>query len=205
MTPISELRRLLGLQGELPALVPRFNIAPTQPLPIIRTPHRLELLRWGLPTRVRPMINVRAECGRARAAVPRLFRRGAAWWSSTASTSGSALGKRKQPFYVSRRWQAVRARRYLVPAKACGDRDARPLPASSKLHDRMPVLLAPNASDRWLAADADPRQLTALMAPNAEGLRAYAVSTLVNNPAHDDPGCIEPQADGALGENLELF
>ena len=46
-TPPEDLRELFGLD-ELPELPPRFNIAPTQPIAVIRDPHRLELLRWGL-------------------------------------------------------------------------------------------------------------------------------------------------------------
>jgi putative SOS response-associated peptidase YedK len=42
--PIDELRDIFGLD-ELPELPPRFNIAPTQPIAVIREPRRLELLR----------------------------------------------------------------------------------------------------------------------------------------------------------------
>src|SRR5690349_5883132 len=53
-----ELREVFGLT-ELPNMEPRFNIAPTQPLPVIRTPGRLELMPWG--TKERRVINVRLE------------------------------------------------------------------------------------------------------------------------------------------------
>jgi putative SOS response-associated peptidase YedK len=46
-TSPEDLREAFGLR-ELPELPPRFNIAPTQPIAVIREPHRLELLRWGL-------------------------------------------------------------------------------------------------------------------------------------------------------------
>ena len=48
---------------EVPAdFTARFNIAPTQPVPIIRTPGRLELLRWGIAREGRPLqINARIE------------------------------------------------------------------------------------------------------------------------------------------------
>jgi putative SOS response-associated peptidase YedK len=43
--------------------VPRFNIAPTQPITVIRKPHKLELLRWGLtlPNPRAGGLNVRVE------------------------------------------------------------------------------------------------------------------------------------------------
>jgi putative SOS response-associated peptidase YedK len=46
-TSPEDLREAFGL-SDLPELPPRFNIAPTQPIAVIREPHRLELLRWGL-------------------------------------------------------------------------------------------------------------------------------------------------------------
>ncbi len=48
---------------EVPPLTPRYNIAPTQPVAVIRQPHRLELLRWGLALAgaSAPKINLRAE------------------------------------------------------------------------------------------------------------------------------------------------
>jgi putative SOS response-associated peptidase YedK len=42
-----DLREFFGLE-ETPELPPRYNIAPTQPIAVVREPHRLELLRWGL-------------------------------------------------------------------------------------------------------------------------------------------------------------
>lgn len=45
-----ELARALCVD-DAPELTPRFNVAPTQPIAVIRTPRRLELLRWGLVAR----------------------------------------------------------------------------------------------------------------------------------------------------------
>jgi putative SOS response-associated peptidase YedK len=58
----------------------------------------------------------------------------------------------------------------------------------------MPVILAPASYDQWL----DPtfqqiEPLKALLRPYlSEELTAYPVSTLVNNPRHDVPQCLEP-------------
>jgi putative SOS response-associated peptidase YedK len=59
---VEVLQDLFGLT-DVPALVPRFNIAPSQPIALIREPHRLELVRWGLllPGAKAPKINLRAE------------------------------------------------------------------------------------------------------------------------------------------------
>src|ERR1700679_2058308 len=60
--PYSALRELFGLDETPDDSAPRFNIAPTQLLAVIRTPKRLELLRWGLARpESAPKIHVRVE------------------------------------------------------------------------------------------------------------------------------------------------
>lgn len=62
------------------------------------------------------------------------------------------------------------------------------------VHDRMPVILEPQAFDRWL--DPDLRTVKGwddLFRPYPESpLLSYPVSSRVNSPAYDSPGCIEP-------------
>lgn len=44
-----ELEEALGLT-DVPPMPARYNMAPSQPLPVVREPGRLEFVRWGLPT-----------------------------------------------------------------------------------------------------------------------------------------------------------
>ena len=64
------------------------------------------------------------------------------------------------------------------------------------VHDRMPVIVAPKDFDRWLDPDQkDPAKVQGLLRPYpAEEMLAYPVSRLVNDPKHEDPRCLEPQA-----------
>ena len=55
------------------------------------------------------------------------------------------------------------------------------------VHGRMPVILAPDAWDVWLAGEAVP-----LGPYPADAMMAHPVSTHVNRPANDDPRCVEP-------------
>jgi hypothetical protein len=57
----------------------------------------------------------------------------------------------------------------------------------------MPVILDPADHDLWFAPDVqDAKQLESLLMPFAsEGMAAYPVSTLANNPRVDDPKCME--------------
>jgi putative SOS response-associated peptidase YedK len=65
------------------------------------------------------------------------------------------------------------------------------------IHDRMPVVIAPDAWDRWLdPAPVDPGELRALLEPREDlVLDARAVSALVNNVRNNGPALIEPEAD----------
>jgi len=64
------------------------------------------------------------------------------------------------------------------------------------IHDRMPVIVAPDGYERWLdPAIEDPRRLAPLLVPYpSEAMEAYPVGGMVNDPAHDSPRCIEPTA-----------
>jgi putative SOS response-associated peptidase YedK len=67
-----------------------------------------------------------------------------------------------------------------------------------QLHDRMPLMLGPEARDRWLSASPDDA-LAVLEArePLAENVVVTPVSTWVNDVRHDDPRCLEPAAEPA--------
>jgi putative SOS response-associated peptidase YedK len=60
----------------------------------------------------------------------------------------------------------------------------------------MPVILPPEAYQAWLDTENQDRErLLPLLRPYPAGeMVAGPVSTRVNSPRHDDPGCIEPAA-----------
>jgi len=64
------------------------------------------------------------------------------------------------------------------------------------IHNRMPVILPPEAYPVWLSpSEQDPARLSALLSPYPPAqMTAFPVSTLVNSPANDSPGCIIPLA-----------
>jgi putative SOS response-associated peptidase YedK len=66
------------------------------------------------------------------------------------------------------------------------------------IHDRMPVILAPESYDRWLAPDATADELRSLLKPYpAEMMESYAVSRAVNNVRNDTEECIAPLEEAA--------
>ena len=63
-----------------------------------------------------------------------------------------------------------------------------------KIHDRMPVILKPDAYDRWRdPAEQEPGKLSGLLKPYpASHMTAYAVSKRVNKPENDSPELVVP-------------
>ncbi|MEA2081104.1 MAG: SOS response-associated peptidase family protein [Pseudomonadota bacterium] len=58
------------------------------------------------------------------------------------------------------------------------------------LHDRMPLIITPDDYGAWLTGNVDGAS-EVLGVPSSAQLEAYPVSTRVNKPENDDPGCIE--------------
>jgi putative SOS response-associated peptidase YedK len=62
-----------------------------------------------------------------------------------------------------------------------------------EVHERMPVIVAPDAYDVWLDPASERDELTGLLAPFPEDrMEAYPVSRFVNSPSNNDPRCVEP-------------
>ena len=200
-------------------LAPRFNIAPSQDIAVVREVEgeedgvrvrALGLCRWGLvphwakdPSIGHRMINARSESAAEKPA----FRDALVSRRCLVPASGfyewTGEAGRRRPFYfhpVGRRLFGIaglweRWQRGDGPAiESCTllttDANARVAP----IHDRMPVILEPGAYADWLSpGPLDPGTLKALLRPCApERLESFEVSPRVNDVRVDDPACLEP-------------
>ncbi|HJT33942.1 MAG TPA: SOS response-associated peptidase [Pirellulales bacterium] len=211
--------------AELPLFQPRYNIAPTQPAPVIRLDQSgrrvLNGLRWGLvPSWAKDLaignqlINARCETLATKPAFRHAFRRRRCLVAADGFYEWQRQGKRKQPFYITAADGAPLAFAGLwerwEPTDAPNAGTGRPTPVESctvitttanehlrTLHDRMPVILPRATWATWLdAAAEDTAVLQKLLVPSADdGLTMHAVSPLVNSPSTDDPRCVEPLAN----------
>jgi putative SOS response-associated peptidase YedK len=209
-TPAADIAAVFELL-DLPQLAPRYNIAPTQPIPAVRLNadqrRQCVLLRWGLipfwaedPAIGQRMINARRESVAAKPAFRQAFQRRRCLVLADGFFEWQKLAGGKQPYYIRRqdgrpfafaglweRWQ-----RAADPIESCTIITTEPNELMRPIHDRMPVILPPAAWDRWLGAAAcSGPQLEELLQPfPAEQLEAYPVSTAVNSPRHDAADCI---------------
>jgi len=198
---------------EVPAhLTPRYNIAPTQAVAVIanHAERRLELFQWGLipswakdPSIGSRMINARAETLAEKPSFRTALRKRRCLILADGFYEWRKDGGGKTPFFIHLRsgrpfalaglwevWQTLDG----VALPTCTIITTGPNSLVAALHDRMPVILPPDAYDRWL--DPEP-QTPADLAPllvsyPADAMNLYAVSRAVNSPANDSPACIEP-------------
>ncbi len=197
-------------------LTPRYNIAPMQPIAVISNDgrNRLEFFQWGLvpswakdPGIGNQLINARAESLAEKPAFRSAFRRrrcliladGFYEWRRKPESGGRVKTpmyirlKSGKPFAFAGLWEIWR------PADgeallSCTIITTTPNALLEEIHNRMPVVLRPDAYALWLDPTVqDPKVLSELLRPYpASEMEAYPVSTLVNNPKNDLPACILP-------------
>ncbi len=193
---------------------PRYNIAPTQPVLIIRDEEgrrQPAVVRWGLipswadDERIGSrMINARAETAATKPSFRSAFRRRRCLVPADGFFEWKKLsGRGKQPYYITRpdgtpfalaglweRWEKGPN----GPIESCTILTTAANQQLAQLHDRMPVILPEEAFDIWLDPElADPEALKTWLKPAPDDLlEAYPVRTIVNSPTNDRPECIEP-------------
>ena len=198
-----------------PALVPRYNVAPSQPIGAVRIAgdggREWVLLRWGLvpawasePRTGYSTINARAETAAEKPAYRQAFRRRRCLIPADGFYEWRKVGKGKQPYRIApadgrpvafaglwERWerdgQVLESATILVTS-------ANALLAP--IHDRMPAILDPADEARWLDPHVtDPAVLRPLLVPcPPERLRLWPVGAAVNRSGAEGPALMAPAA-----------
>ena len=205
------IRRLFGYD-EQPNFPPRYNVAPTQPVPIVRLAEgkrQFALVRWGLipswvkdPKSFSLLINARGESVLEKPAFRNAMRRRRCLFPADGFYEWKREGDRKTPFYIRARvggpmafaglWEAWMGPNgeEMETAAIITTRANRTLAA---LHDRMPVIVQPDGFDFWLDSKVDGETASAMIAPARDDLvEVYEVSPAVNRHANDSPDLIKP-------------
>src|SRR4030081_3440057 len=212
------MRQLFGYL-EQPNFPPRYNIAPTQPVPIVRLDQgkrQFALVHWGLiPSWVKDpktfaLLHVaRGESVNEKPAFRNAMKRRRCLVPADGFYEWSEFGERKRPFFVRQKAGGPSAFRGLC-GTWMGPKGEEvetvaiiPPPANRLLGtiaERMPAILPPDAFDLWLdCAKVDALTAAAFIVPAPEALlEAYPVSTAVNRTANDGPELIAPVSAEAL-------
>jgi len=215
-SPADALRALFGY-GERPNLPPRYNVAPTQPIPIVRLrdgKRSFALVRWGFvpawvkdPKAFSLLINARGETALDKPSFRNGMRRRRClipadgfydWRDGTPRRPYFVRSKSGGPIAFAGLWETWSGPngKEVDTAAIVTTRANRLLAA---IHDRMPVIVPAEAFDLWLdCARVDAATAAALITPAPEELlEYYEVSPAVNRVANDSEALIVPAAAAA--------
>jgi len=195
-------------------LSPRYNIAPSQKIAVVRqlpgkNSRRLDMLHWGLiPGWAKDMkigykmINARAETLAQKPSFRAAFKKHRCLIAADGFYEWKHAGKAKQPFYFHLKTGAVFGFAGLWESwndpegsivESCTIITTAANELIRKIHDRMPVILPPQKYDAWLQDTTSAAALQRILIPYPAGeMEAYQVKPEVNNPKYDAPDCIRP-------------
>jgi putative SOS response-associated peptidase YedK len=205
--------------AQAPEFKASYNVCPGSEILVVRTGGDRERVarvhRWGLiphwakdPAIGNKLANARGESLAERPAFRDAFRQ----WRCLVPASGfyewQTRAGRKYPWYVrpldaqlfalagiTALWNGVRTVSLIT---------TEPNEVMRPIHDRMPVIVAPEDYAQWLdQGEQDVSELMRYVRPYpAERMSAHRVSTRVSKPENDDRSLIEPAADGPVQSEL---
>lgn len=219
-SPHEAMVRLFGVAAT-PEVEPRWNIAPTQYIATVREPggpREVAMLYWGLvPSWATEksigarMINARSETLAEKPSFRHAFRRRRCLILADGYYEWQRSGAVKQPYFISFEdgqpfgmaglWERWRDPVTGGPLESCCIVTTTPASTVAHVHDRMPVIVAPEAYDEWL----DPKneatdRLARLFEPCPRtDLRARPVSRRVNDARNQGAELVEPLGNAAEG------
>ena len=212
-TPEDQIRKAFNLQaGDLLGLSPRYNIAPSQNIPIIRDNeegHELAMVKWGLiphwskePKTKYSTINARLETVAEKPTYRTPFKRQRCLIPADGFYEWKVINDHKIPHYIKMQKGGVFAfagiwDRWEGDGVTLDSCSIIVMPANEvmkPLHERMPAIIAPTHYDLWLdrrSIEKDEIMGFINSAPSSS-LKFYPISPWVNSPQHDDERCIRP-------------
>jgi putative SOS response-associated peptidase YedK len=215
-----EIKAFWNLSGDFSGFFPRYNIAPSQDVPIIvrdENRNQAKLMKWGLvpswasdPSMGNKMINARAETLLEKPSFKQLVATRRCLVPADGFYEWRRDGNRKVPMWIQLKSREPFAFAGLWDSWL--DRDTgselytftiittQPNALVRRIHNRMPVIYDREMGQQWL----DPRSavssamiLAAILQPlPSERMEAHEVATLVNSPENDTAECIQPASPG---------
>jgi putative SOS response-associated peptidase YedK len=197
----------------------RFNVAPTTAVPIIRRAddgaHELCAARWGLVphwwSKAKPptlTFNARSEDAAVKPMWRHAYRherclmpaRGWYEWRQRTSAGNGGPPTGKQPYFIHCEASPVIAFAGLMAhwrgpdgqvVVSCALLSRAAAPSIAEIHDRMPVVLPPDAFEPWLAPELSAEDVGSLVAGARSDFLGYPVSTRVNDTRNDAPELLD--------------
>lgn len=213
-TRTSEIARRFDAQliGSMQESAPRYNVAPSTAVPVVRAARHgrvLEPMSWGLvPSWCKDLsgqkpINARVETVFDKPMFRSGIRRRRCLIPADGFYEWKPSGTRKQPYWIGMADNALFAfggiweywaKEGADPLISCAIVVGEANGFICAIHDRMPVIVAPEDYARWLDPALEAREaIEMMMRPyRADLMRAYPVSTRVNDVRNDDAALLDP-------------
>ena len=212
-TPESQIREAFNLEHtESLGLEPRFNIAPSQDIPIIRdteSSREMVMAHWGLipnwskePKTKYSTINARIESVAEKPTYRTPFKRRRCLIPADGFYEWKVFNGNKVPHHIRMKNGSVFAfaglwDRWEGDGETLDSCSIIVMPANEimkPIHERMPAIIAQAHYDYWLDTRVTDKQeiMQYLTSAPSSQLTAYPVSTWVNSPKHNDERCIQP-------------
>jgi putative SOS response-associated peptidase YedK len=213
------IRQLFGYP-EQPNFPPRYNVAPTQPVPIVRMAQgkrHFALVRWGLipawvkdPRAFSVVINARGESLLDKPAFKNAMKYRRCLFPADGFYEWERKGERKQPYFVRRKgggplafaglwesWMGPNGEEQESAAIVTTDAS----PSIAHIHDRMPVIVPPEAFDFWLDPNVNAEMAMEVIKPAQDAtIECNPVSRAVNRHENDSPALVEPLTEPEVVE-----
>lgn len=189
---------------ELRDLKPRYNVAPSQWLPVITRngKNHVQLMRWGLlphwakdPKIAYMMINARAETLHSKPSYQKPLRTQRCLVPASYFFEWRETKEGKVPYLIRLKNHEIFAFAGLYDVndkveekelKTYTIITTEPNSLVEPIHNRMPVILKKTTENIWLDPDYDVEKLKGLLVPfSSSFMAAYPVSSLVNDPKND--------------------
>jgi len=216
------LRYLSKRPIRLPDFKPNYNLAPTQLSPVVVTAEgarQLDLFTWGLIPPWEAEFKTKLSTINAKSETvfeSRLYKGSILKHRLIVPLSGfiewQRDGSKKRPFAIHHKDQAIMSVAGVWSTWQQGDFPARHSfsilttaanPFMKEIHDRMPVILAPEDESPWLDPGLqDPVAIKKMLKPCPSAwLSAFEISPMVNSPRNNRPEVLLPftEPQGALG------
>jgi putative SOS response-associated peptidase YedK len=223
ITSAPEAIRALFCYPDRPNFPPRYNVAPTQPVPVVRLmegERRFALMRWGLipswvkdPKNFALLINARGESVNHKPAFRYAMKRRRGLFPADGFYEWKLEGGRRRAFYARRSsggplafaglwetWTGPNGEEMdtaaIVTTQANNEMGA--------VHHRAPVIVPPEQFELWLDDKSDPRLVEKLIRPAPDGsMEVYEVSPAVNKVTNDSPDLTESYTAPPEAERID--
>ncbi|MFM1813818.1 MAG: putative response-associated peptidase YoqW [Pseudomonadota bacterium] len=214
-SPPEAVRAYFGTVGGEESFPPRYNIAPTQPVLIVRPDHAgrriLRLVRWGLipswvkePEQFSTLINARSETAAGKPSFRGAMRHKRCLVPADGFYEWVGQPGAKQPYMIRPAAGGPMAFAGIYEDWIGADGSEletmailtiRANTIVGKVHDRMPAILAPEHFDAWLdTRNVLVKEAAGLLVPPADdALELVMVSRKLNNPRNEGPELQQPE------------